>query len=69
MPEERKETVGFTESEEIEWRQYFLDFRETVWPMFQAEGFTFVQAMMFWRQEIVISKLQEIINEFEEKGF
>lgn len=60
LPPEREENVGFTEEEEISWRQYFLDFRELVWPMFEAQGFTYVEALMFWRQEMVLSQLVDI---------
>lgn len=59
-PPEREEAIGFTEVEEIDWRQYFADFRSTVWPMFEAEGFTFVEAINFWRHEIMIFHLIEI---------
>ena len=59
-PPEREENVGFIESEEITWREYFVDFRTTVWPMLEAEGFTFVEAMMFWRQEMCLAALRTI---------
>lgn len=59
-PPEREETVGFPEDEEISWRQYFVDWRATVWPMFEAQGFTFVEAITFWRQEILLGYVQKI---------
>lgn len=64
-PPDREEHVGFTEEEEISWRRYFIDFRELVWPMFEKEGFTYVEAMMFWRQEIVQARLCSIIDLLE----
>lgn len=65
MPDEREENVGFTEEEEISWRQYFTDFNTTVWPMLAAQGFTKPEALMFWRMEILsgqITKLVELMS-------
>lgn len=64
-PPERGENVGFTEEEEISWRQYFVDFRELIWPMLQAEGFTYVEALMFWRQEVMIAYLIQLTGNDE----
>lgn len=60
MPPEREEAIGFKESEEVEWREYLHDFRATVYPMFQREGFTYVEAIMFWRQEMLLSQITEL---------
>jgi len=61
-PSEREEAVCFDEASEIEWRQWFTDFRQRIWPMFKAEGFTFQQAVMLWRQEGINSRLQQLIE-------
>lgn len=61
-PPERDEQVGFTEEEEISWRQYFVDFRKLVWPLFEAEGFTYVEALMFWRQEIMLGHVIKLVE-------
>jgi hypothetical protein len=61
-PPDREEQVGFTEEEEISWHQYFLDFRELVWPMLEKQGFTYTQALMFWRGEVMIGYLVNIQN-------
>lgn len=55
--EERDELVLFDEETEISWLQYFEDFKRTAWPMLAAQGFTFPQALLFWRQEQVLSQL------------
>ena len=57
---EREEQVGFTEEEEISWHQYFLDFETTVWPMLKEQGFTWVQALLFWRGEVMIGHLIQL---------
>lgn len=57
---EREEAIGFEESEEIDWRQYLTDFKSTVWPMFAKEGFTFPEALMFWRQEILLTRITQV---------
>lgn len=67
-PPEREETIGFTEEEEISWHEYFLDFREKVWPMFEAQGFTFVEAITFWRNEIHLYELKCIRQLLEEQS-
>jgi hypothetical protein len=59
-PPERDENVTFDEESEISWRQWFTDFRELVWPMLEKEGFTFPEAVLFWRQEIVSANLVRI---------
>lgn len=64
-PPEREETIGFAEGEEIDWRQYFVDFRTMVWPMFEAEGFTFVEAINFWRQEIMLTYIKQMAGGYE----
>lgn len=60
MPGEREENIGFTEAEEISWRQYFVDFNTTVWPMLAAQGFTKPQALVFWRQEILLGNIIQL---------
>ena len=63
LPPEREENVGFTEAEQISWEQYFVDFRELIWPMFDRQGFTYQQALMFWRQEMLLSNIIELREE------
>lgn len=65
MPEpkvvpEREESVGFSEDEEIDWRQYLHDFKKTVWPMFAGYGFTFPEALSLWRHEILLTRITEV---------
>lgn len=60
---EREEEIGFTEEEEQSWRRYFLDFREMIWPMLEKEGFTYVQALMFWRQEVLTGQIAQLREE------
>lgn len=67
-PPERDEAIGFTEDEEISWREYFTDFRQTVWPMFEAEGFTFFEAIMFWRHEIMLGHIMLIKERLREES-
>lgn len=65
-PPEREENVGFTEEEEISWRQYFTDFKTTVWPMLAAQGFTFPEALTFWRHEILLCQITELLQQERE---
>lgn len=60
--EDREEAINFPEDEEIAWREYLIDFRARIWPMFEEQGFTFPQAFASWRQEMIISKLDRILN-------
>ena len=62
---EREENVCFTEEEEISWRQFFCDFKTTVWPMLAKEGFTYTEALMFWRQEALIGHIIGLREERE----
>ena len=66
-PSEREESVGFSEVEEISWHEYFVDFRETVWPMLEKQGFTFPEALMFWRQELLLANLIWIRERLDEQ--
>ena len=59
---EREEVIGFRESEEIEWRQYLADFRARIWPMYKEYGFTFPEAFHTWRQEMMITKLEYLLE-------
>lgn len=68
-PGEREESVGFEESEEVDWRQYFNDFRQLIWPMFEAEGFTFPQAITMWRQEILVSEIRRLREALTENDY
>jgi hypothetical protein len=61
--QERDELIDFCESDEQEWRQYFTEFREKVFPMFEEMGFTFQQAFVVWRQEQVITTLNGMEKE------
>lgn len=45
---ERDELIGFPERDEEQWRQYFNEFEEKVWPMFRERGFTFQSAFACW---------------------
>jgi len=62
---ERDEQVGFTEEEEVSWIQYFADFKTTVWPLLAAQGFTFPQALMFWRQEVLTGHIIQLRETLE----
>ncbi|HEX9430575.1 MAG TPA: hypothetical protein VF944_09375 [Candidatus Bathyarchaeia archaeon] len=55
-----EELIGIDEASEIEWRNYFIEFREKIWPMFQEQGFTFPEAYLCWRMEQVTTRLTEL---------
>jgi len=47
MPDD-PEGLIFTEAAERSWRAYLSEFREQVWPVFEAQGFTFEGAFSCW---------------------
>lgn len=63
---ERDEQIGFTEDEEISWHQYFLDFKTTIWPVLAKQGFTYTEAVMFWRQEVLIGQIIMLREELKD---
>jgi len=60
MFEEEDELIDFDEADERDWRQYIREFKEKVFPMLEPHGFTLPQAIMWWRQEQVVSRLKAI---------
>ncbi len=64
--EDRDDAIAFPEMDEVNWRIYFGEFREKVWPMFKEHGFTTGEAWFAWQLQNVIGKLTEIATSLDE---
>lgn len=63
---ERDDAIAFPECDEESWRQYFVEFREKVWPMFKSHGFTQGEAWFAWQMQNVITRLDRIADLIED---
>lgn len=60
------EMIDFDEACEIQHINYLIEFKDKVWPIYQAQGFTLGEAFFAWKFNVLKNTVDELIEEMRE---